>query len=309
MSEASARVGDGAVTIDSSIWVAVIAGRPRVMQRWRILFWRWGSSSMGSSAPRSPRAIITAPEASMMLSRLSTAARVSILATTNGPRGWGSTPTRRTSCADRTNDSATMSMPSSTKASSMVRSSGVGEGMRSRSDGMWTPGRPWSRPPWVTRATRWSAPRSSTWAMTPPSPKVTRSPMWRSVRRPSWSTLMAAAVEPSWPGTSFNWSPWATARPPSGMVPARTFGPGRSTRTPMGRPSDASTRRTRRYFSMASSSVPWASPMRATSMPASARSLIEPSESDAGPMVAMILVLRAIRPVSHHMPWFPRLCS
>ena len=33
MSEASARVGDGACTIDSSIWVAVMAGRPRVMQR------------------------------------------------------------------------------------------------------------------------------------------------------------------------------------------------------------------------------------------------------------------------------------
>ena len=43
---------DGAVTIDSNIWVAVMAGRPTAMQRWRIRFWRWGSSSIGSSATR-----------------------------------------------------------------------------------------------------------------------------------------------------------------------------------------------------------------------------------------------------------------
>ena len=40
-------VGVGACTIDSSIWVAVMAGRPRVMQRWRMRFWMWGSSSIG----------------------------------------------------------------------------------------------------------------------------------------------------------------------------------------------------------------------------------------------------------------------
>ena len=38
----------------------------------------------------------------MMESRFSTAARVSILATTSGPRGDGSTPRRRMSCAERT---------------------------------------------------------------------------------------------------------------------------------------------------------------------------------------------------------------
>ena len=42
----------------------------------------------------------------------STAAGVSILAMTSGPRGWGSVPTRRTSWAERTNDTATMSTPS-----------------------------------------------------------------------------------------------------------------------------------------------------------------------------------------------------
>ena len=42
MSEVSARVGEGADTIDSSIWVAVMAGFPRAMQRCRIIFWRCG---------------------------------------------------------------------------------------------------------------------------------------------------------------------------------------------------------------------------------------------------------------------------
>ena len=46
-SEVSARVGVGACTIDSSICVAVIAGRPSVMQRWRMRFWMCGSSSIG----------------------------------------------------------------------------------------------------------------------------------------------------------------------------------------------------------------------------------------------------------------------
>ena len=61
-SEASARVGVAAWTIDSSIWVAVMAGRPRAMQVRMMRFCRCGSSSMGISAPRSPRATMTAPD-------------------------------------------------------------------------------------------------------------------------------------------------------------------------------------------------------------------------------------------------------
>ena len=127
-SEASARVGLGACTIDSSICVAVMTGRPTAMQRRMISFCRCGSSSMGNSDPRSPRATMTAPEASMIESRFSTAARVSILATTSGPRGKGSVPIRRTSWAERTNESASMSTPASTKASASRRSSGGGGG-------------------------------------------------------------------------------------------------------------------------------------------------------------------------------------
>ena len=101
-SDTSARVGEGDVIIDSSICVAVITGRPSAMQSRMIRFWRCGSSSMPSSMPRSPRATMIAPDASMIPSRFSTAARVSILATISGPRGCGSVPTRRMSCAERT---------------------------------------------------------------------------------------------------------------------------------------------------------------------------------------------------------------
>lgn len=59
-SEASARVGRGAWTIDSSIWVAVITGLPwRFASRIR-RFWARGTSSNGNSTPRSPRATMMA---------------------------------------------------------------------------------------------------------------------------------------------------------------------------------------------------------------------------------------------------------
>ena len=47
-SDTSARVGYAAVTIDSSIWVAVITGRPAAMADRTRRFWRWGTSSIGN---------------------------------------------------------------------------------------------------------------------------------------------------------------------------------------------------------------------------------------------------------------------
>ena len=59
-SVASARVGVGAVTIDSSICVAVMhrAALGRMQSR-MMRFCRWGTSSIEQSMPRSPRATIT----------------------------------------------------------------------------------------------------------------------------------------------------------------------------------------------------------------------------------------------------------
>src|SRR3954464_14585363 len=53
-SATSARVGRVDVTIDSSICVAVIAGFAFWPAMWRIFFWTSGTSSIGSSIPRSP---------------------------------------------------------------------------------------------------------------------------------------------------------------------------------------------------------------------------------------------------------------
>ena len=53
----SARVGSGFSIIDSSIWVATMTGLPIRRQRFTIRRWMIGSSSIGHSIPRSPRAI------------------------------------------------------------------------------------------------------------------------------------------------------------------------------------------------------------------------------------------------------------
>ena len=77
-SETSARVGTGAVIIDSSICVATTTGLPsrravRVMR-----FCRPGTFSSGISTPRSPRATISASEISMISSRRAIACGFSI---------------------------------------------------------------------------------------------------------------------------------------------------------------------------------------------------------------------------------------
>ena len=81
---ASARVGRGASIIDSSICVATIVGTPRSSARRTSCFWMIGTSSYGSSTPRSPRAIITASTTSRIASKSSMAGRVSIFATIGG---------------------------------------------------------------------------------------------------------------------------------------------------------------------------------------------------------------------------------
>ena len=78
-SETSARVGTGAVIIDSSIWVATTTGLPARRAARVICFWMPGTASSGISTPRSPRATISASESSMISSSRSTACGFSIL--------------------------------------------------------------------------------------------------------------------------------------------------------------------------------------------------------------------------------------
>ena len=55
----SARVGTGELIIDSSIWVAVMTGRPQATEERISLFCMWGTSSSATRTPRSPRATIS----------------------------------------------------------------------------------------------------------------------------------------------------------------------------------------------------------------------------------------------------------
>lgn len=79
-SEASARVGLGFCTMDSSIWVAVITGFPAAMHRRMRRFWTMGTSSRGISTPRSPRATMIPSASSRISSNRATAEGFSILA-------------------------------------------------------------------------------------------------------------------------------------------------------------------------------------------------------------------------------------
>ena len=104
-SDASARVGRGAWIMDSSICVAVITGLPWRLDSRMICFCISGTSSNGSSTPRSPRATMIASEASRMPQRFLSAVSFSIFAISLVPRG-----TMPRSCSmssgRRTNDSA-----------------------------------------------------------------------------------------------------------------------------------------------------------------------------------------------------------
>ena len=104
-SEASARVGRGAWTIDSSIWVAVITGLPCRPASRMICFCISGTSSNGSSTPRSPRATMIASEASRMPQRFRSAVSFSILATSLVERGTSARSCSMSS-GRRTNESA-----------------------------------------------------------------------------------------------------------------------------------------------------------------------------------------------------------
>ena len=119
-SATSARVGRGELTIESSIWVAVIEGRASRPAIRNSCFWAIGTSAIGSSIPRSPRATITQSAARMISSAAFTACGFSILAI-SGKRVCRRTEV--TSSAVRTNESAIRSTPIDSPNFSMSRSS------------------------------------------------------------------------------------------------------------------------------------------------------------------------------------------
>ena len=100
--------------MESSIWVATITGLAFSRAIWMARFCTSGTSSSGTSTPRSPRATMMPSKARMMDSSASTASGFSSLAIT-GTRRFSSSMTwctSSTSAGERTKDSATMSTPS-----------------------------------------------------------------------------------------------------------------------------------------------------------------------------------------------------
>ena len=95
--------------MDSSIWVATITGVRASRAFRRISFWATGTSSSGTSTPRSPRATITAPVAFRISSRRPRASGRSSLATTctSERNSLMTSRTSRRSAADRTNETPT----------------------------------------------------------------------------------------------------------------------------------------------------------------------------------------------------------
>ena len=167
-SETSARVGTGAWIIDSSIWVAITTGLPARRASRVICFCRLGTRSSGNSTPRSPRATISASDASMMSARRSIACGFSILAITEArPRIMRLASL--TSSARCTKESAIQSMPVVTAASRSSRSFGVMAETGKSVSGRLTPLRSDILPPITTRVTARSAEVSSAISRTLPS--------------------------------------------------------------------------------------------------------------------------------------------
>ena len=110
---ASARVGRDIVIMESSICVATITGLPAARANAIVSFCTNGTSSSGSSTPKSPRATIIPSNALTISSMLATACGFSILAITGMrmPSSFMIRCTSSMSAALRTKESATMSTP------------------------------------------------------------------------------------------------------------------------------------------------------------------------------------------------------
>ncbi len=157
----------------------------------------------------------------------SSASGVSILAQTSTPEPVTARTASR-SGADRTKETATLSIPSSRRTSSRSMSSGVGVVSDSLDAGAVTPGRPCTLPPAITLTFMELPSRSSAMSDTPPSPRATRSPSWRVSTSSGTDTPMTSALlrGARLAGHSTTWLPVSKETPPSGKGVVRILGPG-----------------------------------------------------------------------------------
>ena len=148
----SARVGRGQLTIESSIWVAVITGMPRPLHLRISSFWSNGTSSAGISTPKSPRATITPSHRGRIASIWSMASNFSIFATTGVLWPWEAIKALISSMSEgfRTKLRATQSTFCSRPNARSVRSLSVKARIESCTSGKFTPLLLESTPPTVT---------------------------------------------------------------------------------------------------------------------------------------------------------------
>src|SRR5690606_15303857 len=295
-SDTSARVGRGLVIIESSTWVATMTGLALRRASSTARFWTTGTSSRGSSTPRSPRATMMPSNASTISTRFSTACGFSILAMTGTRRPSSSMIawTSSMSAALRTKDSAMRSAPRRTAQRRSSLSLSDSAGTLTATPGRLRPLLFETGPGTSTRVTTRGPSTSRIRTATRPSSMRMRSPGLQSPGRPEYVVEAISAV----PGTSSVvmvkvW-PSCSSTSPSTNRPRRIFGPWRSTRTATARPEAWAAARTRWYTSACSEASPWLRLIRATSIPASTRAWIWSADSVAGPMVHTIFALRMV---------------
>ncbi len=221
----------------------MIDGRARRPAIRSSCFWTIGTSSIGSSIPRSPRATITQSAERMISSAASTACGFSILAI-SGSRVC--LRTVLTSSAVRTNDSATRSTPIDSPNLSSSRSSSGTAGSPRVLPGMLSPWREATAPPTATIvSTSHSSVRTRlTRSRIAPSARyITSSGSTASASPRQLTDIRVASPIRSDPHTSVSVSPTRSSAMSSLSAPIRSFGPGRSWRIATWRPAaDAAAR-------------------------------------------------------------------
>ncbi len=251
----------------SSICVATITGLPAARQARVSRFWIGGTSWTGSSTPRSPRATMMPSEASRISGNAFTAAGFSILERM-AARPSASSRASKTSLGRCTKDSASQSTPSLQANSRSLRSLAESAASGSTTSGTLTPLRLEISPPTITSVLACDGEHSITFIRSLPS--LTRSvEPGSSAAKISGCGRQTRVASPSAESRSKRKrAPTSSIAGPAAKVPQRSFGPCRSARMQIGRPTSASTWRTSACRFARSSWLPWLMLRRNTSAPA-----------------------------------------
>ena len=289
----SARVGSRLAVMDSSICVAVITGLPTRTAREMRSFWMMAICSTGISTPRSPRATMMPSLALRMSSRCLSASARSIFAMTKGclPSAFAAARTASMSAAVSTNDWLTASTPFASANSRQARSCSVNALIPRSMPERLSPFRERSSPPTATlHRTSLPVTRSTT-SCTRPSLRNSWSPGFTTLGSRSklietrrWSPTMSSVV-------SVKGSPGSSWIGSGSILPMRIFGPGRSAMIATRRPVACAAARMRAMCSAWPAKSPCEKFNRAMFSPARMRRSSISGDSEAGPIVATILVL------------------